>query len=103
MRKLLILALLPLWACGPRIDSGVPRYAIVTTIPESDPMHRDIEALAALRWAEIFHASSFAADAEDLEDFLRDKAPDFVAAVVRPAEITPAEVAALNDVLRRLD
>jgi hypothetical protein len=96
--------LIVLAACGPgRPDTGVPRYAIVTTIPESDPMHREIESLAALRWADIFHATSFAADAEDLRDWLLDRAPDFVAAVVRPAEITPAEVGALTDVLRRLD
>src|SRR5688572_29775206 len=104
MRRLLFLLLAAPAACGPgRPDTGVPRYAIVTTIPESDPMHREIESLAALRWAEIFHATSFAADADDLRDWLLDNAPDFVAAVVRPAEITPPEVAALNDVLRRLD
>ena len=90
-------------ACAGRADSGVPRYAIVTTIPESDPMHREIESLAALRWAEILHVASFAAEAGDVQDWLEDRAPDFVAAVVRPAEITPAEVRALTDILRRLD
>lgn len=102
MRTALVL-LLALSACGPSLDSGVPRYAIVTTIPETDPMHREIESLAALRWAEIFHAESFAANKGNLADWLEDRAPDFVAAVVRPSEINPKEVAALTDVLRELD
>src|SRR5688572_14678119 len=90
-------------ACAGRPDSGVPRYAIVTTIPESDPMHREIESLAALRWAEIFHVAAFAANAPQVQDWLEDRAPDFVAAVVRPAEISELEVRALTDILRALD
>src|SRR5687768_17997686 len=69
-----------------------PYTTLFPIFPESDPMHREIELLAALRWAEIFHVEgTFAANAGNVQDWLEDRAPDFVAAVVRPAEITPAD------------
>jgi hypothetical protein len=104
MRKLPLLALAALAACGPsRSGLSFPRYAVVTTIPESDPLHREIDVLVDHRGAEIFHAKSLVDDRAELEDWLRDFQPDHVAAVVRPEELTPANAARLVDALCRLD
>lgn len=97
------LACLLLAACGPaRPDPAASRYAVVTTIPDSDPLHREIELLVEFRRAELFHVASFAGNRANLQQWLRDRAPSDVAAVVRPEELA-ASAEALVDVLCRLD
>lgn len=103
-RRLLPLLLLLAAACGPsRSGLSFPRYAIITTLREDDPLHREIDVLAEIRGAELFHAASLADDRAALEEWLRDFLPDHVAAVVRPEELTPANAAIVVDALCRLD
>ncbi len=102
MRRLPLL-LLALAACGPTRPYALTRYVIVTTLAETDPLHREVEALAELRLAEILHATSFTDPDSSLAELLKDRAPDYVAAVVRPAELNRVQVDALVAMLCALD
>ncbi len=95
--------LLALASCGPTRPYALSRYVVVTTVPESDPLHREIEALAEFRLAEILHTTSFTDPDSPLASLLADRAPDYVAAVVRPAELTLAQADALVGMLCALD
>jgi hypothetical protein len=88
MRRALLAVFLTT-SCGGVSYQGeiIPRYAIVTTIPEGDPMDRPIEWLVERRRAEVVRFSSLARDGSSVASQLRSIDPAYVAVILRPRDL----------------